>query len=512
MNKYLKLYESHSQYVNPEIKPNVSYCRQENEVHYNPYVHDYSQDYLTITSLEDNNDITFSCMAMSIDKTPSLLTSTDNGITWNQCIPEQSQEQEYAYIYNIANLDEGENVLIKGENPFTEETTAFTNFNSTKKFNVEGNLLSIVLEDSFNSVNTISGNITFAYLFSQSKVVSAKNLVLPNTVTDSCYYSLFSKCEYLNQVPELPAITLAYHCYSRMFEGCTNLITAPILPATTLAEGCYLGMFDGCTNLINPPKLPVTTLRKECYKQMFHACRNLKQAPILPATTLADGCYYSMFEYCTSLTTTPELPATTLAKECYWAMFERCNNLVNVSSLPATTMYDKCYQYMFKDCTSLITAPELPATTLYGSCYDSMFKGCTSLVTGPSTISAPMKWGCCAYMFDGCISLTTPPALPSTTLAQGCYSHMFLNCISLIQAPEIPAITLDSDLHKNCFAYMFNGCSNLNYVKAMVIDTSMVCADSWLKGVAQEGIFIKNSQESDVYGVPEGWTVQDATE
>lgn len=36
MNKYLKIFESHSQYVEPEVKPNVSYCIQEDEVHYNP--------------------------------------------------------------------------------------------------------------------------------------------------------------------------------------------------------------------------------------------------------------------------------------------------------------------------------------------------------------------------------------------------------------------------------------------------------------------------------------------
>lgn len=36
MNKYLTIFGSHSQYVEPEVKPNVSYCIQEDEVHYNP--------------------------------------------------------------------------------------------------------------------------------------------------------------------------------------------------------------------------------------------------------------------------------------------------------------------------------------------------------------------------------------------------------------------------------------------------------------------------------------------
>lgn len=36
MNKYLTIFGSHSQYVEPEVRPNVSYCIQEDEVHYNP--------------------------------------------------------------------------------------------------------------------------------------------------------------------------------------------------------------------------------------------------------------------------------------------------------------------------------------------------------------------------------------------------------------------------------------------------------------------------------------------
>lgn len=38
MDKYLTIFGSHSQYVEPEVKPNVSYCIQEDEVHYNPLV------------------------------------------------------------------------------------------------------------------------------------------------------------------------------------------------------------------------------------------------------------------------------------------------------------------------------------------------------------------------------------------------------------------------------------------------------------------------------------------
>ena len=49
MQQYLKQFTNHSQYesyiATDFVKPNVSYCVAEGDVHYNPYVHDYADDY-----------------------------------------------------------------------------------------------------------------------------------------------------------------------------------------------------------------------------------------------------------------------------------------------------------------------------------------------------------------------------------------------------------------------------------------------------------------------------------
>ena len=47
MGDYLKLFETHTEYQTYEqsgdmIKPNVSYCEDNNDVHYNPYVDPYA--------------------------------------------------------------------------------------------------------------------------------------------------------------------------------------------------------------------------------------------------------------------------------------------------------------------------------------------------------------------------------------------------------------------------------------------------------------------------------------
>ena len=145
--------------------------------------------------------------------------------------------------------------------------------------------------------------------------------------------------------------------FYRMFEGNANLMSHPskklLLPATTLTESCYYGMFSGCSALTAAPALPATTLKDYCYFSMFSNCTALTTAPALPATTMTKSCYREMFYYCTALTTAPDLPATTLADDCYNFMFSSCKALTTAPVLPAKELKSGCYQLMFQGCTNL---------------------------------------------------------------------------------------------------------------------------------------------------------------
>ena len=88
---------------------------------------------------------------------------------------------------------------------------------------------------------------------------------------------------------------------------------------------------------------------------------------------------------------------------------------------------------------------------------------------------------------------------------------MFGNCTSLTTAPELLATTLVD----SCYHAMLYGCSNLNYIKMLATDISASdCLYIWVYGVASSGTFIKNesmtSLPSGMYGIPEGWTVENA--
>ena len=297
--------------------------------------------------------------------------------------------------------------------------------------------------------------------------------------------SLINSENFANLTTLESAYTFVY-----LFRGCTGLTNASklVLPATTLASSCYYDMFYGCGNLTAAPELPATTMAENCYAYMFSSCGNLTTAPALPATTLASSCYTRLFGECYSLTTAPALPASTLMPHCYGYMFYGCRKLTTAPELPATTLTEKCYINMFTQCSGLTTAPELPATTLAASCYTEMFSNCKSL--------------------------TAAPALPATTLTNWCYSGMFSACTSLTTAPELPATAL-TVLY--CYQFMFQGCSKLNYIKAMFITAPQsYLTNYWVQGVASTGTFVKNSAATwtttGTNAVPSGWTVETASE
>lgn len=347
--KYLRKFENNAAYKSATLDlPNVAYCEEENEVHYNP-IHDYSQDYLTTVALE-NGTISFNIQkSMGTNMITSISYSKDNGNTWTTTNNVDNKSEHLAINVSV---NEGDEVLWKGnatqtgyydEYNYADYVGSF--FSSTCEFDAKGNVMSLLYGDDFKGETTIEESSAFCRLFNDydgekiCSIVNTKNLSLPaTTLSQSCYKSMFKECISLTTAPKLPATTLTYEGYQDMFWGCTSLTIAPELPATTLANNCYQGMFDNCTGLTIAPELPATTLASGCYSEMFYDCTSLITAPsVLPATTLADGCYSSMFEGCTSLTTAPELLATTLIDNCYRYMFYRCISLNYIKAMFTTT-------------------------------------------------------------------------------------------------------------------------------------------------------------------------------
>ncbi len=248
--KYLKLFENHSQYVGcvlggTMMKPNVSHCINENEVHYNPLK--WSSEYFTIESLEDDNTIYLKASDSAITKTVSA--STDNGKTWAEYVSSIGDNGT-----TLATLNKGDKLLVKGENStYSTSDARYNQFKTTGRFEAKGNIMALANGDSFANADELTATYTFNHLFYQcTGLTSVENLILPaTTLADLCYEYMFAGCTSLTTAPALPATNLANadYCYESMFAGCTSLTTAPELPATTLGHLSYYNMFRDCTNL-----------------------------------------------------------------------------------------------------------------------------------------------------------------------------------------------------------------------------------------------------------------------
>lgn len=511
----------------------------------------YKKKYLTFEALEDGVFTLAIGSEVSTDRLASVSYSLDNGETW----VDTNNVDGKTVTITTDEVPAGDKVLWKGNgvamanDDINFDTTAsnrlklVSNFSSTGKYNISGNIMSLLYGDDFKANDEFKEGSTcnFSLLFysnpATDKLISARNLIFPSKKCPDFAYlrlfqgntnlehspmilsdyvgvygcgNLFYKCSSLIDTPKVLASNLVgANCYIYAFYGCSSLTKPPKLPATNLTDYCYQGLFYQCTSLITAPELPATTLTNSCYYGMFMLCESLEKTPELPATTLAEKCYLQMFQGCISLTNTTQLPATELIKECYSRMFESCTSLAVAPGLSATTLANSCYFNMFRDCKSLIVPPKLLAITLSELCYREMFYGCTSLTTAPELPATTLAEGCYIYMFSGCTSLTVAPELPATTLANNCYQDMFGGCTSLVEAPELPA----TELIKECYLRMFNGCSSLNYIKCSATNMSASNATKyWTLNVSPTGTFVKKAGvewPSGANGIPTGWTVEE---
>ena len=198
---------------------------------------DYSKEYLTIQSLEDNNEVSFSVNA--------IMYQPEGSNTWSTLNTDEKLV-----------LNTNQEVKFKINNP-TITPYGIGTFSASKRYNVKGNMMSLLYGDDFigktdltEIAQTISEPVRYKLFIGSNTLIDASNLILPaTTLADGCYEYMFSGCSKLTTAPELPATTLADGCYWNMFYDCKALTTAPDLPATTLAEYCYAYMFSGCSKL-----------------------------------------------------------------------------------------------------------------------------------------------------------------------------------------------------------------------------------------------------------------------
>ena len=156
------------------------------------------------------------------------------------------------------------------------------------RFEVYGNVNSILNSEYAD----LEGDHTygeFCYMFYNSNVVSARNLVLPNAVlSTSMYEGMFKDCKELIYPPRiLPAKKTGSvtKSYQSMFERCFQLETTPeiLLTESELNSSVFTFMFAGCKSLKNIPHIRIkgmsmvaqAGLNADLFGGMFAGCSNL---------------------------------------------------------------------------------------------------------------------------------------------------------------------------------------------------------------------------------------------
>ena len=171
MAYYIKLFETHTEYntyanSSDMLKPNVSYCLDVKDVHFNPF--SWADEYFTTVALEDGT-ISFNIWSsMNTDMITSISYSTDDGETWTIT---NNIDNKSANLQITVNVNEGDKLLWKGDakqlgfndiDDYGDYVGSF--FSSTCEFDAKGNIMSLIYGDNYKNNTTIEYNGQFVRL------------------------------------------------------------------------------------------------------------------------------------------------------------------------------------------------------------------------------------------------------------------------------------------------------------------------------------------------------------
>lgn len=231
---------------------------------------------LTVKARENNVKIGLKASAATMAKT--IQYSTD-GETWTD------YTSSAATTYIPVTLGTGDVLYLKGSNGTYANLTDYNYFVATGKFDLSGNLMSLVDGERPESVDTLQA-YALRRLFMQAPVVDASSLVLT-------------------------AKKVGTDGYNSMFLQCSDLVYTPLIVADEIGATGMYSMFSTCLNLVNAQDVRVKVMRDYCAQNMFNGCSSMVAGPVIWATDMGGGCMRMAFSGC-SLLSSVTIHATTL--------------------------------------------------------------------------------------------------------------------------------------------------------------------------------------------------------
>jgi len=373
---------------------------------------------LTFKALENGTSVTFT------DRRSS------GKVTW---ITSDGRTGTISLINNTVSLAAGQRVWFLGDGTNSAFGTGAESTSSrialNKDAEVYGNIMSLLGPD-FATATTLTGNNTFAYLFSGQthlKNSAEKGLILPAaTLTAGCYKGLFKGCTGLKQVVINAADISAAGCLAEWLDGTTAAslsIVSVNSKMWTMGDNLPWGatILEGEEKMFTAP-MPITTAL---------VYNTAAQTLIQPGTAHKDGV---VLEYSTDGTAwNAAVPTGTDAGN--YNVYCRMNDggvssaalsafiAPKVVSSPAITLSQSSYTYDGSAKTPAVSSVKDGTVTIPASEYTVSYKDNTN--AGTATVTITDKSGG-NYTVSGSATFTIAPKVvtnPAITLSQTSYSY-----------------------------------------------------------------------------------------
>ena len=277
--KFTKLFQSHSDYntyINSQYKvlPNVSYCENENEVHFNPWVETRVVAKFNVTDTSSATTICFTTYFTEIEidgvVQPSVVdaytfdTTGEHTVKYTLVDPTTIGNYAFYYFTNLTNITIPNSVTSIGESVFDECTslTSVTIGNSVTTigwyaFKGCSSLTNITIPDSITTIGnsafydctgltsiTIPNGVTKINENTFHYCTSLTNITIPNSVT-SIDENAFYECTGLTSLTIPNSVT---SIGQMAFTGCSGLTNVTI-PNSISTIG--ISAFANCSSLIS---------------------------------------------------------------------------------------------------------------------------------------------------------------------------------------------------------------------------------------------------------------------
>jgi len=408
MGKYLKLFETHAEYESfiqtDYDKPNVSYCEDNNEVHYNPIEPPLPNN---VIRYEASEKLTETTSDKSSGLHPNKFGTTMVSHTFENGVGTIEFEDDITIIDAYAFF--GCSSLTSIDIPNTVTSIDGKGYVASGAFEGCSSLTSVTIP---NSVTSIGG-------FAFNKCTSLTSVTISNSVT-SIGGSAFGNCSSLTSIV-IDSGNIVYdsrdNCNAiietatnRLIFGCKNTV----IPDSVTSIGS--AAFDGCSSLTS---ITIPDSVTSIGNNAFYNCRDLTNVTIgSGVTSIGQGVFYN----CSSLTSvTIPNSVTSIGSDAFYD----CSGLTSVTIPNSVTSIG---EHSFAGCSGLTSVTIPNSVTNIGS---NAFNACSGLQSITSLATTPPYLGYDAF-YD--ITNNCPIYVPSESVEAYKTANNWSTYASRIQA------------------------------------------------------------------------------